>query len=113
MLNPRMLNRKPDLAIAVFSALMLVAASGCEKKPFVVEVRHGFMGYVHVACGSTVGLPQEPIQVNSFGGGAAKSCPGEDAAVRVLRDGQTATTMAVHWERAGDGSPVGLSFDVK
>ncbi len=71
------------------------------------------MGYVHVACGSAIGLPVEPVQVNAFGGADAKSCPGEDAVVKVVRDGQTATAMAVSWERTGDGSPVGLSFDVK
>jgi len=48
-----------------------------------------------------------------LGGGDAISCPGSDADVNVFRDGTTATALAVNWERAGDGSPVGLSFNVK
>ena len=109
-----MLNlRRPSSAFAFSSALVLVPALGCTKKAFVVEVPRGFTGFVHIFCEPAVGFPAEPVRVNSFGGADAKSCPGGDADVTVLRDGKAATAMAVSWERTGDGTPVGLSFNVK
>jgi len=105
--------RQPGSAVAFLSVFVLMAAFGCAKKAFVVEVPHGFPGYVHIFCGSTIGFPSEPVHVNSFGVADAKSCPGRDAGVKVLRDGKTATTLAVNWERTGDGNPLALSFDVK
>lgn len=105
--------RKPGPAVAFSSLLFVMAAFGCAKKVFVVEVPRGFTGYVHIFCEPSVGFPSGPVHVNSLGGADAKSCPGADAAVEVLRDGKTATAMTVNWERAGDGSPVGLSFNVK
>jgi hypothetical protein len=105
--------RAPSSAVPFFSVLVLMSAFGCAKKAFVVEVPHGFTGYVHICCEPIVGFSSEPVHVNSLGGADAKSCPGSDAHVKVLRDGKTATAMAVNWERAGDGNPVGLSFNVK
>jgi hypothetical protein len=95
------------------SVLAMMFVSGCAKKPFAVEVAHGFSGYVHIICGPTIGFPSQPVHVNSLGGADAESCPGRDAEVRVLRDGMMATTTAVIWERTGDGTPVALSFSVK
>jgi len=104
--------RKPGPAVA-FSAALILALFGCAKKAFVVEVPRGFIGYVHVFCESALGIPSGPVQVNALGGADAKSCPGADAEVKVLRDGKTATALAVNWERTGDGSPVAVSFNVK
>jgi hypothetical protein len=97
----------------VFSLLVIALTSGCTKKPFPVEVAHGFTGYVHIACGPAVGFPTQPVQVNSLGGGDAESCPGRDAEVTVLRDGKRVTATDVSWERTGDGTPIALSFIVK
>jgi hypothetical protein len=93
--------------------LLILPALGCHKKPFAVEVAPGFTGYVHIFCGPTIGLPSEPVRVNSVGGADPSPCPGEDVDVTVLRDGQTVPASAVTWERSGDGSPVALSFTVK
>jgi hypothetical protein len=78
-----------------------------------VEVPHGYTGYVHIFCEPTLGFPTEPVHVNSFGGAEAKSCPGGDADVTVLRDGKTVIATTIGWERSGDGTPLGLSFNVK
>jgi hypothetical protein len=109
------LNLRRPIAAIVFSisALVLTLAPGCAKKPFAVEVAHGFIGNVYIFCGPTEGFPSKPVRVNSLGGGNAESCPGDDAAISVLRDGRTVTATAVTWERTGDGSPVALSFNVK
>jgi hypothetical protein len=95
------------------SVLVLILGTGCAKKPFAVEVAHGFTGYVHILCGPTVGFPSQPVQVNSLGGADAESCPGRDAEVTMLRDGKMITATAVNWERTGDGTPVALSFSVE
>lgn len=110
-----MLNlRVPAPAIAfLLSTPALVSTLGCTKKMFSVEVAHGFSGYVHIFCGPTVGFPSEPVRVNALGGADAKSCPGDDARVTVLRDGESVTPTAVSWERSGDGTPIALSFNVK
>ena len=110
-----MLNLPKPVPALVFSlqVLVLTLVSGCAKKPFAVEVAHGFSGYVHIVCGRTAGFPSLPVQVNSLGGADAESCPGVDAEVTVLRDGKMATATSVSWERTGDGSPVALSFVVK
>jgi hypothetical protein len=105
--------RKPRSEIAFSSVLVLPLALGCTKKAFVVEVPHGFTGYVHVFCETALGSPAEPVQVNSLGGANAKSCPGGKADVTVLRDGKTVTATTMDWERSGDGTPVGLSFNVE
>jgi hypothetical protein len=97
----------------LLSVLLLVLVPGCVKRSFAVEVVHGFTGNVYIFCGRTVGFPPKPVHVNSLGGGDAESCPGGDADVTVLRDGKTVTATAVSWERAGDGSPIALSFNVK
>jgi hypothetical protein len=102
----------PALRFAL-SVLVIALAPGCAKKPFAVEVAPGFTGYVHIACGPTIGFPSQPVQVNSLGGGDSESCPGRDAKVTVLRDGKMVTATAVSWERTGDGTPVALSFIVK
>jgi hypothetical protein len=109
------LNFPKRIPALVFSlpVLVIALACGCTKKPFPVEVAHGFTGYVHIACGSAVGFPSQPVQVNSLGGADAESCPGRDAEVTVLRDGKIVSATAVKWERTGDGTPVGLSFIVK
>lgn len=95
------------------SALVLILVPGCAKKSFPVEVTHGFSGYVHIFCGAGVGVPSQPVHVNPLGGADAVSCPGDNAEVTVLRDGKTAIATAVNWERAGDGTPVAVSFTVK
>ena len=110
MLNPP----KPIPAFGFsLSVLVLILATGCAKKPFAVEVAHGFTGYVHILCGPTVGFPSQPVHVNPLGGADAESCPGRDAEVTVLRDGKMVTATAVNWERTGDGTPLALSFNVK
>jgi hypothetical protein len=108
VLNPR----EQSITIVFSSVLIFISALGCAKKAFVVEVPRGFVGSVHIFCEPALGFPSEPVQVNSFGGADAKSCPGADAAVKVVRDGKAATAIAVSWERSGDGNPVGLSFNV-
>lgn len=110
-----MRNLPKPIPALVFSLLVLVLtlASGCAKKPFAVEVTHGFTGYVHIVCEHGAGFPSLPVQVNSLGGADAETCPGDDAEVTVLRDGKMVTATAVSWERTGDGSPVALSFIVK
>jgi hypothetical protein len=106
--------RNPIAAIVFFSfSLVLMVGVGCARKSFAVEVAPGFVGYVHIACGGTVGFPSGAVHVNSFGGADAQSCPGRDAEVTVLRDGKMVSATAVIWERTGDGTPVGLSFNVK
>jgi hypothetical protein len=106
--------RKPIALIAVsLSALVFTLSLGCAKKPFPVEVAHGFVGNVHIFCGPVIGFPSKPVHINSFGGGDAEACPGGDADITVLRDGITVTATAVNWERTGDGAPVALSFNVK
>jgi hypothetical protein len=95
------------------SAFVLTLPLGCAKKPFAVEVAHGFTGYVHIFCGAGVGVPSQPVHVNPLGGADAASCPGDNTEVTVLRDGKRATATAVNWERAGDGTPVALSFNVQ
>jgi hypothetical protein len=95
------------------SALGLVHAAGCARQSFGVEVPHGYSGFVHIFCGPTVGFPSQPVRVNSLGAADASSCPGRDAGVKVIRDGQTANVTDVSWERNIDGSPVALSFNVK
>ena len=110
-----MLNRRRLIAAIAFvlSALVFTLTPGCAKKSFAVEVAHGFIGNVYIFCGPTVGFPSKPVHVNSLGGGNAESCPGDDAEIKVLRDGMTVTATAVTWERSGDGSPVAVSFNVK
>jgi hypothetical protein len=99
----------------LFAALLcLLPALGCtKKKTFPVEVVHGFTGYVHIFCGPAVGFPSGPVHVNALGGADAQSCPGRDADVTVSRDGKSETPTAVSWERTSDGTPTGLSFNVK
>jgi hypothetical protein len=104
---------RPRSALAFFSLLILMPAFGCAKKAFVVEVPQGFVGYVHVNCGSTIGFPAQPVRVNALGGADSESCPGSDAEVKVLRNGTPATAIAIDWQRTGDGTPVALSFNVK
>ena len=109
-----MLNlRKPGSAIAFSFVVVLMPSVGCTKRAFLVEIPHGFTGYVHIFCEPTVGFPAEPVHVSLFGGADAKSRPGGNAYVTVLRDGKTATAINVSWERTDDGAPVGLSFNVK
>ena len=92
--------QKPLAGFVVFlSAVVLTLASGCAKKSFAVEVAHGFVGNVYIFCGATVGFPSKPVRVNSLGGGNAESCPGDDAAISVLRDGRTVTATAEKAQR--------------
>jgi hypothetical protein len=110
----RVLNLPKLIPVLAFSlpALVLAFAVGCAKKPFAVEVPRGFTGYVHIFCGARVGFPSQPVRVNSLGGAEAESCPGSDAKVSVFRDGRAVAATAVIWERAGDGTPAALSFNV-
>jgi len=100
----------PRLALPMF---VLTLPIGCARKPFAVEVAHGFTGFVHIFCGTTVGFPTQPVRVNSLGGADSASCPGSDVEVRVWRDGKAVTANAVNWERNIDGTPVAVSFEVK
>ena len=93
--------------------LLILPSTGCARKAFAVEVSHGFSGFVHIFCGTSVGYPTQPVRVNSLGGADAASCPGSDVEVRVSRDGKLVTATAVSWERNIDGTPVALSFEVK
>jgi hypothetical protein len=100
------------LTIAILLATFVL---GCARTSVRVVVPHGYVGAVHLVCG-TESNANVAGTVSATGAGELKTCPEASWRVSVnvqTDDGKTIPTQHLHWNSTGDNIPRALDFEVQ